>query len=405
MTRNDAMMRNDAITNDAMARWFQGLLKALSSLWLSATLLILLALLTWLGTLEQTESGLYETQRKYFDSLFLVHRAGPIPIPLPGATLVMGVLFVNLLTGGIVRMRRGLATLGVLTVHVGIALLLVAGFVKATFAEEGHLTLFEGDAANTFESYHRWELAAFRPAQEGSVLEFVAPEERFRDAAGARVVTLTRPDLPFVVEVRDFLENARPLPKGPMVQAALPVVDGFFLEPLAPAARNEANVAGAYVTVVDPRSGNRTEGILWGDARAPLTVEVAGEAFGLELRRERYGMPFTIAMDDFVKEDHPRIAMPRAFSSDVRVVRGSQSTPVKIEMNEPLRSDGLVLYQSSWGPSGAGPGERLFSTLAVVRNPADQYPLYACLVIAAGLALHFSRKLVRHIRSAAGRAA
>ena len=42
-------------------------------------------------------------------------------------------------------------------------------------------------------------------------------------------------------------------------------------------------------------------------------------------------------------------------------------------MNEPLRDGGLVLYQASWGPVGrAGPATPLFSTFAVVRNPADQ---------------------------------
>ena len=39
-----------------------------------------------------------------------------------------------------------------------------------------------------------------------------------------------------------------------------------------------------------------------------------------------------------------------------------------------------------------------FSTLSVVRNPADQYPLYSCIIIAAGLILHFARKLTRYVR-------
>ena len=109
-------------------------------------------------------------------------------------------------------------------------------------------------------------------------------------------------------------------------------------------------------------------------------------------------MPFTVVLDKFTKEDHPRMEMPKAFSSDITVIEGASSRPVKISMNEPLRDAGLVLYQASWGPADAGPGEPLFSTLSVVRNPADQYPLYACIVIAAGLMLHFSRKLVRYIR-------
>ena len=78
------------------------IVRVITSLGLSCTLLVLLGLLTWLGTLEQVHSGLFEVQKKYFESFFLVHRAGPLSIPLPGANLVLCVLFVNLIAGGIV---------------------------------------------------------------------------------------------------------------------------------------------------------------------------------------------------------------------------------------------------------------------------------------------------------------
>jgi cytochrome c biogenesis protein ResB len=136
-----------------------------------------------------------------------------------------------------------------------------------------------------------------------------------------------------------------------------------------------------------------------------LTVEYEGRRFGVALRREQWVMPFTVALDEFTKEDHPRMMMPKSFSSDVVVIEPGSERKVKISMNEPLRQDGLVLYQASWGPSNARPGDRLFSTLAVVRNPADQYPLYSCIVIAIGLVMHFSIKLMKHIRHEAQRAA
>ena len=107
------------------------LFDAFSSLWLSCVLLVLLGLLTWLGTLYQVEHGLFAAQVKYFDSLFLIHQAGPVAIPLPGGTLVMGILFVNLVCGGIVRMRKTKATAGILVTHVGILMLIAAGFVTA----------------------------------------------------------------------------------------------------------------------------------------------------------------------------------------------------------------------------------------------------------------------------------
>lgn len=376
-------------------------IRSLSSLRLSVVLLILLALLTWLGTLEQVHTGLYEVQRKYFDSWFLVHQAGPVPIPLPGARLVMVVLFVNLLLGGIARLRRGWRTAGVLVTHVGIVFLLVAGWIKAVWAEEGHVTLYEGEKANTYESYQRWEVAISEDLGDGRVREFTAPEEAFRKASGVTTAKFSPPALPFDVELGRFQTNCRVRPKGPMFEAPLPVIDGAFLSPEAPEKEAERNVAGLYATLIDKQGGQRHEGILWGNEAQPWTVESGGKRFAVALRRERYPIPFTLGLVDFVKEDHPRMDMPKAFSSDVTVTEGASTRPVKISMNEPLRAKGLVVYQASWGPADAAPGTPLFSTLAVVSNPADQFPLYACIVIAIGLTLHFSRKLVRHVRSEA----
>jgi hypothetical protein len=379
------------------------LFRFFSSLRLSVALLILLALLTWFGTLEQVDTGLYEVQRKYFESLWLVHDVGAVPIPLPGGMLVMSVLAVNLLLGGMIRLRKGRATVGVFITHIGIALLLIAGLVKTKFAEDGHVTLYEGERANSFESYQLWQLAVVEDLGGGRVREVVAPEAAFTHATGAEPLRYAPSTLPFDLELRLYQPNCRVLPKGPMFTPALPVVDGCFLEAQPRDAQAEQNTAGIYATVVERPSGVRHEGILWGVQTQPWTVTVGGRRYGFELRRERYAMPFTLQLSKFTKEDHPRIDMAKAFSSDVVVAEGGSQRPIKISMNEPLRSGGLVVYQSSWGPSNARPGDPLFSTLAVVSNPADQYPLYACIVIAIGLVLHFSRKLYLHIRSEARR--
>ena len=49
----------------------------------ACVLLVFLFLLTLFGTLEQVEHGLYEVQKKYFESWFLMHQLGPISLPLP----------------------------------------------------------------------------------------------------------------------------------------------------------------------------------------------------------------------------------------------------------------------------------------------------------------------------------
>jgi cytochrome c biogenesis protein ResB len=371
------------------------ILRFFSSLGLAVVLLLFLGLLTWLGTLEQVEHGLYDVQKKYFESFFLVHDSGLFPIPLPGANLVLCLLGANLILGGMVRLRKGWDTAGVLVTHVGIALLLVSGLIKMYHSEEGHVSLFEGQSSDFFQSYHRWEIVAYEDLGDGTVRTHVAPQEAWAEAAGGKA-TLSSEDLPFDVELTHLMRNCAPLPKGPMFEVDVPVVDGVFLREAPVAKENEQNFVGLYATVV--ADGARQDGILWGRELAPWTFEVGGRRFALDLRHERYPMPFNLRLDQFTKLEHARTTLPRHFSSDVTVTESGIPRSVHIKMNEPLRDEGLVVYQASWGPPDARPGEPLYSTLAVVRNPADQYPLYACIVIATGLILHFGRKLFRYIR-------
>jgi hypothetical protein len=373
-------------------------LDAVASLRLSCVLLALLGLLTWLGTLEQVDHGLYEVQKKYFESFVLVHDAGAVSIPLPGANLVLCTLFVNLLAGGIVRLRKSRATAGVLVAHVGIVMLLVSGFVKTYFADEGYVTLYEGERANHFQSHYRWEIALLEPLGEQRWREHVVDQETLERASGTGHVRLSAHELPFTLAVDHFFENCQPLPKGPMFDVDVPVVDGVFLRELALRKEAETNIAGAYVSVRALADDARFDGVVWGAEAAPWTVEVDGRTWAIELRRERRDLPFTLRLEDFSKEDHPRIGMPKSFASDVTITDANGSRPVEISMNEPLRHRGLVVYQASWGPSNALPGQPLFSTFAVARNPADRVPLVGCIVIGIGLMIHFSRKLLLHVR-------
>ena len=378
---------------------FNGVVNTFSSLGLSVVLLLLLGLLTWLGTLEQVEHGLYDVQKKYFESFFLIHDSGPVPLPLPGANLVLCVLAVNILVGGMIRIRKSKQTAGIIITHVGIALLLLSGFVKMYFSQDGHVSLYPGEQAATYQSYYRWEVVVYEDLGNGRVKEYIVPKEDFVEASES-TVTLTSGDLPFDLELSGMMGNCRTMPKGPMFEVDVPVVDGVFLMERDKDTMAERNVAGLYVTAVH-EDGRREEGLLFGLQRHPWTVHAgAGHErhFAVDLRHEQYPMPFSIRLDKFTKEEHARTTMASSFSSDVTLVESGVSREVEISMNEPLRDRGLVVYQASYGPDNAPPGTEMYSTLSVVRNPADQYPLYACIVIAAGLILHFSRKLVRYVR-------
>ena len=95
---------------------------------------VFLFVLTYLGTIEQVNVGLYEAQKKYFESMIVVHWLGPIPIVLPGVYLLLVLFTVNLIAGGIIRLRKNKNTIGNLITHLGMLMMVFAAFVNYTYA-------------------------------------------------------------------------------------------------------------------------------------------------------------------------------------------------------------------------------------------------------------------------------
>ena len=370
------------------------LMVLLSSLGLSIVLFSLLMLLTYLGTLYQVEHGLFEAQKKYFESLFLVHHAwGVLPIPLPGAYLVLIILFINLMCGGLLRMRKGWKQAGILIAHGGILLLLVGGFFTFKFSTSGHLTLYEGDYSNVYKSYHEWEVAVAKLEPDGTKTEFVIPGEDFERLSGNRQATFRAAGMPFALTLGNFLRNSQPQPANPVGTPTGPIVDGFYLQPLQPENNHERNVSGLHAAIEKTNGETVQDLLLWGLQQQPASLNLGDGAWTFDLRRKQWELPFTIVLDEFHRELHPRTNMPSAFMSDVTKVERGYEERLRISMNQPLRHEGFTLYQASWGPSDAGPGDPLFSSFAVVKDPAEKIPMLACIVVTIGLLVHFIIKL------------
>ncbi len=156
-------------------------------------------------------------------------------------------------------------------------------------------------------------------------------------------------------------------------------VGGFYLRELEVDPEEERNVHGANVRIL-PKGGGEAieESLLFGDYpdrgwTAPLTLELDGKRWAVNLTKQRMSLPFRIRLEDFTKLEHPGTMKAKEYMSDVtKLNRDGTSETSLIEMNKPLRSDGFTVYQASWEPEGAGEGQPLFTSLAVSRNPADQ---------------------------------
>ncbi|MHC5011328.1 MAG: cytochrome c biogenesis protein ResB [Planctomycetota bacterium] len=374
-----------------MNKVLERVVKFLGSYGLACILLLLLLLLTFLGTWEQRHRSLYDVQKEYFESAFLVYDVGGvIPVPLPGVYLLLLLLFVNLVVGGIIRLRKKATTVGVLIIHIGILLLLIGGFVEERWSTKGHMTLYEGQSSDEFESYYDWEVVITEYLPNGGVRERVIPHEVFSGIEAGESVRAFATELPVDVVLIGYLCNGQPRPAMRPGEGT----EGFLLQALDPAKNAEANTAALYVTLVEKETRVEHRSILWGMQRFPYQVHIADRRWEVDLRRQRWDVPFTIALDDFVHEVHPGTGMAKRFSSYVRKIEDGVVQDIHITMNEPLRHRGYTFFQSGWGPQNAAPGTPLFSTFAVVQNPSDRFPLISCIIIGLGLLIHWIWKLV-----------
>jgi hypothetical protein len=364
----------------------------LCSYFLTIVVLFFLFLLTLFGTLEQVHMGLWEVQQKYFSSFFLVHRfLGSIPILLPGGYLLSIILFINLLCGALVRTRKDWRRPGLLIAHFGILVMLAGGAVTYHYAQNGHMTLFENETANTFQSYHDWEIVVSGLENGKAVREYVIDGTTFPKIKAGTSKRFDRADLPFHLIVDQVKKNCVP----EMGSSNPGAIDGFALKELDLEPKSESNVMGVRVTAVNKADQTEQAGLLWGRSMRPWVISADGKDFAVGLRHRTWEVPFTILLDKFSHDYHPGTSMASNYSSDVTMVEGTSSRPIHIKMNEPLRHKGYTLFQASFGEAKDG---SMYSTFAVVKNPSDQWPKYSCYIMTIGMALHFIQRLLEYLQ-------
>ena len=344
--------------------------------------LALLFLLTLLGTFHQVSHGLYDAQQRYFGAWITL--VGGI-VPLPGAQLVLWVLFVNLVAVTAVRFVYRWSRVGILIIHLGMFVMFFGMFFVSYFAQESFLRLQEGEWRNTSEDYHEWEVAAWR---EGTDARDVSAVDLGRLAPGDRVA-LPELSLTMLVEENHASADAYLAPEG----QSSPFVNARGIAELRPRRRSvrpEENQPGVILQV-----SGRSEGAavaLWALDPTPTSVTLDGQRYGFSLRRTRYVLPALIGLEDFRAEFHPGTDTPRSFESDVVLEAPGTRRPVRISMNKPLRISGFTFYQASYEFDATGAA---YSTLAVVRNRGRLVPYVATAIIGLGLIVHFLQTFVR----------
>ncbi|HEY1083685.1 MAG TPA: cytochrome c biogenesis protein ResB [Prosthecobacter sp.] len=398
----------------------------LSSYGLATAVLSLLLLLTFLGTLEQAEYGLVASQERYFESVFVDRidigacwralsldqywNIGNVVLPvniLPGGYTLLAILFVNMLLGGFIRIRKSPRTIGVVISHFAILFMIAAGAVTYHFAKEGILNLGEGEISDEFKSFHERVIEIEEVKSEGEKRTALVIDERlFNDLGNAsdhgKARTFTHASLPFDLVVTNWKPHAEPKRATSPTQGD--AVDGYYIQALArvdarsqQVLADEALSQACIAIVKDKKTGAEIQrGILWEFSAAPWTATVEGKKFAINLARRSYPLPFAIRLDATEQEKHPGTERARRFTSKVTKLQGSREEKKVITMNEPVRSEGYAIFQSNFDDGSGGGGKR--SGFQVVENPSDHWPLISCLIVSFGLLLHFLLMLARAMK-------
>lgn len=405
-----------------MPRSLRSILTPLASLKLTVALFVLAMILIFAGTLAQREMGNWDVVYRYFRSPNADHPSPFIMIPLrhllfvdvpgaipfPGGMIIGGLLLINLLAAHAVRFRATWKRAGVLILHAGLIVLLIGEAITAWTADEGMMIIPQGSKSQFVEDLREVELAVIDPSDPQQDRVTVIPQSMLVASYGGHAIT--HEDLPFAVEVLDWMPNSQLLgPRQDQTQAAPNLATAGHGKMLTVAARspatgvagNEVNRPAAYVRL--SRQGQDLGTYLVSNHFATLimlpprqTVTVEDKPYEIELRFRRTYKPYTIHVLETRHDKFVGTEIPRNFSSRVRVIDPAQheDREVLIRMNQPLRYRGDTFYQSQMGQMAAGDnGAVPYTGLQVVRNPGWLLPYISCVLVSVGMLAHFGLML------------
>lgn len=348
-------------------------------------------------------------------ALFMAATGDTYRIPDPGLRIVWqlaksGIVSLVMLAGLILLFgARG----GNVLIHLGIGLLMVGQFVFGDRQREERISLYEGQRTSAAVQTDIVELAVIDTTlpDKDTVVAFDHP---LLERSAARGTPLTDPSLPFEIKVERWMVNSdmKSRRSDPKLQSdaadliGIPPEIAFVEVGKSGGAKSEMNFATAYLTIREKKSskelGRYAVSQFLNDPtvrpRAILNhVDSDGRHFDLALRFRRNLKPFAFELKDVVLEQYTGTAIPKDYSSYVRIVDDSGTTlqEGRIWMNSPMRFRGETYYQSQYTSAQQSPLGVEQTVLQVVTNAGWLIPYVSCVLVGLGMLAHFSVTLTR----------
>ncbi|CAA6679453.1 MULTISPECIES: cytochrome c biogenesis protein ResB [unclassified Lentimonas] len=387
----------------------KALFKFFASLRLTVVLLAFSMVLIFFGTLAQVETGIWKTQKDYFES-FIAIWSYPgswvaqdalhwLRIPMPGGYLLGGMLLINLVAAHITRFKFTAKKSGIFLIHLGLILLLVSELLTDLVSKESQMPVDEGGRSNYSQEYRDNELVLIDRSNPDFDTIHSIPVSLLKPGK-----TIAVPDSPLSIRTVSYYPNAK---IGRATEGAAPVSSpanqgiavkmNVVVTPAAVTyAENQINTATAYVEVLSPEGSLGTwlvSNVI--DDRFPAQIVRLGEqSWEMVLRLTRHYYPFEVELINFSHDKYPGTEIPFNFSSEVMVHHEDSTKNQKalIYMNHPLRYEGLTFYQASFA------NDNRTSIFQVVRNPGWALPYISVLLMGVGMLVQFGMHFFKFLK-------
>jgi hypothetical protein len=388
------------------------LLQFFASLRLTVVLLALSMVLIFFGTLAQVETGIWKTQKDYFESVLAIW-AYPeawiaydqlywLRIPMPGGYLLGGMLLINLVAAHVTRFTLNAKKAGIFLIHIGLILLLISELLTDVLSEESQMPVDEGASSNYSQEYRDNELVLIDRMHADFDTVHSIPIALLKSGK-----TVAVPESPLTIRPVSYYPNAQ---SGRTQEGAAPVESpanqgvavkmNVVVTPTAVTyAENQINTATAYVEVLGPEGslGIWLVSNVIDDRFPPQMVTLGEQSWEIALRLKRHYYPFAVELVDFSHEKYPGTEIPFNYSSEVMVRHSDTSKNQKalIYMNHPLRYEGLTFYQASFA------NDDRTSIFQVVRNPGWILPYVSVLLMGVGMLVQFGMHFFKFLKKRA----
>jgi hypothetical protein len=409
---------NEPVTLVRRQNLVMRIFRALGSMRITVALLAMGLVLVYAGTAAQMNEGIWTVVHKYFRSFFvlipfatliqpfmiLLKPNGKVDLPgvlpFPGGFTIGAAMLVNMIFAYCFRYPNWTwKRSGVLLLHAGLIVMLSSEVISRYGASEGHMTIDEGASSSFVSDYRSAELAVTIPCEDDPKFEnmitvpaaLLKKNKVIRDNA-----------LPFEMEVVQFMVNStkmrntnpdetNPATSGIGRDSDLIVTDA---PEVSGTEGSEIDYPSAYVTFKTKDQQTLGTYLLSTQLRNPQVITVDGKQYSVALQFKRTYLPYSLHLIEFKFDKHPGTKMASNYSSNVRLEdpEHHEKRDITIKMNDPLRHRGETFYQADFDHN-----TEKTTDLQVVHNPGRWLPYISCVMVAAGMLLHFGFALNRFL--------